>query len=99
MLPFPCAVIIHIRFIGYDLSRTVRLSTPNSVTKLNTVFLFFFESPYGFIIQYLFFLVKYQFYTKRGFFLRNTGKLSQIPYFSAFFRKKTAARVGGGGAY
>ena len=40
MLPFPCAVIIHIRFIGYDLSRTVRLSTPNSVTKLNTVFVF-----------------------------------------------------------
>ena len=40
MLPFPCAVIIHIRFIGYDLSRTVRLSTPNSVTKINTVFRF-----------------------------------------------------------
>lgn len=39
MLPFPCAVIKHIRFIGYDLSRAVRHSTPNSDAKLSTVFI------------------------------------------------------------
>ena len=36
-IPFPCAVIIHIRFIGYHLSQAPRLSTPNSIAKIRSI--------------------------------------------------------------
>ena len=38
IVPFPCAVIIHIRFIGYNLSRAIVLSTPNSIANVTIIF-------------------------------------------------------------
>jgi len=47
-IPFPCAVIIHIRFIGYNLSRAKELSTPNSIANIILISSISKEEYYGF---------------------------------------------------